>query len=70
MLMRRNGLRATTVVAGVLAAWTLAVPVFAVDVVDDPVQFDERGVTLNQEDHSRILRFSTRNDMDAAVTPT
>lgn len=52
MWMRRNGLRTTTVVTGVLAAWTLAVPVFAVDVVDDPVQFDERAAQIIQTSNS------------------
>lgn len=52
MLMRRGGIRATTMVAGLLAALTLATPVFAVDIIDDPMQIDERAVQLIQMSNS------------------
>jgi hypothetical protein len=48
MRMRQGGIRAATVAAGVLAIVIWAMPVFAVDIVDDPVQIDERAAQLLQ----------------------
>jgi hypothetical protein len=50
--MRQSGIRATTTVAGVLAIMTLAVPVFAIDIIDDPMQIDERAAQLIQTSNS------------------
>src|SRR5437868_2479142 len=48
MFMRRNGICSTAVAAGLLVTLTLAVPVFAVDIIDDPMQIDERATQLIQ----------------------
>jgi len=52
MFMRRNGIRATTAAAGILATLTLAVPAFAVDIIDDPMQIDGRATQLIQTSNS------------------
>ena len=49
MRMRRIGTRLmTATVAGTLAVLILAAPVFAVDILDDPMQMDERATQLIQ----------------------
>ena len=45
MRTRRNGMSAA---AGILAVLIMAAPVFAVDIIDDPVQIDERAAQLVQ----------------------
>ena len=52
MFMRRNGIRSTTIAAGILATLTLAGPLFAVDIIDDPMQIDERATQLIQTSNS------------------
>jgi len=49
MRMRQVGLRAA---AGVLAILMWAIPVFAVDILDDPLQIDERAAQLLQASNS------------------
>src|SRR5437588_7362293 len=51
MRTRRSGTIMTAVV-GVLAALTLGAPVFAVDIIDDPMQIDERAAQLGQTANS------------------
>ena len=52
MRTQRSSMRTTTVVTGLLAALTLAVPVFAVDIIDDPMQIDERAAQLIRSSNS------------------
>src|SRR5579872_4833140 len=52
MRMRRSGISAATMVVGVLAALTLTVPVFATDIIDDPMQIDERAAQIIQTSNS------------------
>jgi hypothetical protein len=52
MRMRQSGTRAAMAAGGVLAILMWAVPVFAVDVVDDPLQIDERAAQLLQTSNS------------------
>jgi len=52
MFLRRNGISTTTIAAGLLATLTLAVPAFAVDIIDDPMQIDERATQLIQTSNS------------------
>jgi hypothetical protein len=46
--MRQGGIRAATAAGAVLATFMWIVPVSAVDIVDDPVQIDERAAQLLQ----------------------
>ena len=48
----RNGIRATTTAAGVIAVLLLAGPASAVDIIDDPLQIDERAAQLVQASNS------------------
>ena len=48
MRMRRSGMSTTMAVTGMLATLTLAVPVFAIDIIDDPMQIDERAGQIIQ----------------------
>ena len=48
----RNGLRMATAVGGFLLTMTAATPGFAVDIVDDPMQIDERAAQIVQTSNS------------------
>lgn len=52
MQTRRNGTTGAKRAAGVLAILMLAVPAFAVDIIDDPIQIDERAAQLVQTTNS------------------
>ncbi|MBI3863345.1 MAG: hypothetical protein HY290_15755 [Planctomycetia bacterium] len=52
MQTRRNGMSAAKAAGGVLAVLMLAVPVFAVDIIDDPMQIDERAAQVVQATNS------------------
>lgn len=52
MRTRKLGLRVVTAISGMLAIITLAGPAVAVDIIDDPIQIDERAAQIVQTSNS------------------
>ena len=52
MRTEQRGRRVTTLAAGALTVWMLTAPAFAVDIIDDPMQIDERAAQLVQASNS------------------
>jgi|GEM_PF-2754047 len=52
MHMLRNGIRTATAVGGFLVTLAVSTPVWAVDILDDPLQIDERAAQVVQTSNS------------------
>ncbi len=70
MQTRRNGIRATVTAGAMLAFLTLARTGFAVDILDDPIQIDERATQVVQTSNSlcwEMYRYHQQNPAYAAT---